>query len=281
MRGRPDPALLDGARKLAAHLPRDVAFVTSGLITYYSTYADARNPSDRHPRSALVDLIQGIYARHPERALTILRHRIFLDHAPSEMDLGMLKVAARRLTAPITAADSTAEPGAPETLERIDGLPLSPGPDVSGLAARLARGSSDDDARYLALARELAAAIPRTEPRRFDRDRSIAAILVSSDGAILAAGINEITTNRTFHAEVKAVQSYFARTRSALPPGTRVYSTLKPCRMCAGMIWHCAEDPKSLRVVYVEDDLGPSARGTVLDRAGIGELFATAAPVNP
>jgi len=41
--------------------------------------------------------------------------------------------------------------------------------------------------------------------------------------------------------------------------------TLKPCKMCAGLLWDATEDPLGLQVVYAEEDPGRSARETVLD----------------
>jgi tRNA(Arg) A34 adenosine deaminase TadA len=65
----------------------------------------------------------------------------------------------------------------------------------------------------------------------------------------------------TSHAEVNLLELW-AR---PLPAGSRVVSTLKPCRMCAGLVWDQAEDRRHVLVVYGEDDPGRGARATVLD----------------
>jgi tRNA(Arg) A34 adenosine deaminase TadA len=46
---------------------------------------------------------------------------------------------------------------------------------------------------------------------------------------------------------------------------------MKPCKMCAGMIWHCAEDIRTSKVYYLEHDPGPNARLTLLEREGLEE----------
>jgi len=93
---------------------------------------------------------------------------------------------------------------------------------------------------------------------------SIAALLVSAEARILAWAVNSSARNKTLHAEVNLVQSYCRRTGAPLPAGARIYTTLKSCKMCAGMIWSAARDPLSLRVFFGKDDPGPKARATVL-----------------
>ncbi|HEX5869744.1 MAG TPA: Bd3614 family nucleic acid deaminase, partial [Longimicrobium sp.] len=52
--------------------------------------------------------------------------------------------------------------------------------------------------------------------------------------------------------------------------GARLYTTLKPCRMCAGMIQHAGQG--KLDVLYGQGDPGGDAQNTVLD--GSGRLHA-------
>src|SRR4051794_7209716 len=52
---------------------------------------------DRQPLSAIVILIQGIYEADPQMARKILRNPIFSTATPTEMCLGMVKVAAKRV----------------------------------------------------------------------------------------------------------------------------------------------------------------------------------------
>lgn len=94
---------------------------------------------------------------------------------------------------------------------------------------------------------------------------NIAAVLVAKDGAILAWGINHVNLNYTYHAEINALQSYFlAGSGRPVPAESRIYTTLKPCKMCASMI---VQNP-GLQVYYAQEDLGSHAVGTDLDSIG-------------
>ena len=89
----------------------------------------------------------------------------------------------------------------------------------------------------------------------------VAALLVARDGRILSWGLNTNKANMTHHAEVNMLQAYFARQRalgdySGVPAHARIYTTLQCCKMCAGMIHHCATTPASLRVYYGVPDPG-------------------------
>jgi tRNA(Arg) A34 adenosine deaminase TadA len=83
----------------------------------------------------------------------------------------------------------------------------------------------------------------------------VAAILVDKEGRILGWGLNTNKTNKTLHAEVNMLQSYYkyaqqpAR-RSGIPEGARIYSTLQCCKMCSGMIVATAQKPDTIRVYY-------------------------------
>lgn len=104
---------------------------------------------------------------------------------------------------------------------------------------------------------------------------AIGAILVHSDGTIAGWSTNSNKRNKSQHAEVNLIQSYFARNKvDRLPNGAHIYSTLKPCAMCAAMIVSCAG--QSYRVIYGQNDSGDFAANTALDRAKTSELIGTA-----
>ncbi|WP_375771693.1 deaminase [Archangium gephyra] len=61
--------------------------------------------------------------------------------------------------------------------------------------------------------------------------------LIVKDNTIIAWGLNTGAEHLTFHAETVAIQSYLARTgKTSLPAGCVLYTTLQPCKMCAGLI---------------------------------------------
>jgi hypothetical protein len=237
-------------------------------------YFSRAQPAPHEPESALVKLVQGVYDTKPESALHILRHRIFLNYEPGELCRGMLKVAARRLSAPLEARDhglalrlehrelgGLAEPSIRSQDEQLVDFPLS-------LWTESAPPRTDED--FLKLAMLLATTVERQAGAKLIAlDRAIAALLVAPDGSLLSWGVNRITRNRTLHAELNAAQRFWRAQRRPLPPGTRVYSTLKACKMCAGMLWHLASDPRTLHVRYLEFDSGPNARETVFNQKGL------------
>jgi tRNA(Arg) A34 adenosine deaminase TadA len=125
-----------------------------------------------------------------------------------------------------------------------------------------------DDRGWLALATGLAAELRRraeTVGPGERWDNAVAALLVDGDGALLGWATNTGAHNATSHAEVNLALGWLRASRCRLPRDGRVYVTLKPCKMCAGLLWDAAQDPLGLRVVYAQEDPGPCARETVLD----------------
>jgi tRNA(Arg) A34 adenosine deaminase TadA len=215
------------------------------------------------PFSAVTILIQGIWERYPELARRILRTRIYTTLRPTEMCHGMVKVAAKRLSFGIDPIkDSLCRPLKYEEFQRLPSY-LQANYTFS-LADLVTAASPTSHADFLDLASQLAIHVPRKEKLYFS-DRPIAALLVSKDLEILGWELNSNSDNRTLHAEIKLIQNYYSKHNTSLPPGSRIYSTLKPCKMCAGMIWTSASDILSTRIYYAHPDPGPMGKSTVLD----------------
>jgi len=216
------------------------------------------------PSSSILRLIQGIYEIAPQKARQILRSRIYSNENPTELCYGAVKVSAKRLTASLdfrTHVDSNLRP-VPEDLKwvEVDQKTERPFPPFCETA------HSETD--FLKLAGDLAETIPQHWPQdapRYLRDRQIAAILVSEKNEVLSCAINTNALNRTLHAELNLVQEHFYRTGKPIPRGSKIFVTLKPCKMCAGAIWVSSKDPFSTQVFYSEFDPGRNARWTVLD----------------
>ena len=66
---------------------------------------------------------------------------------------------------------------------------------------------------------------------------------------------------------------WFLQTGKKIPAGTRIYVTHKPCKMCAGMIYHWSEDPRSIQVRYLKEETGGLSRSTILDQIKVQGLF--------
>lgn len=80
---------------------------------------------------------------------------------------------------------------------------------------------------------------------------NVAAVLVHNR-KIIGWGLNVMTEHRTFHAETVAIQVYLKQSgRSKLPAGCSIYSSLQPCKMCAGFIAHVGDHAK---VIYALQD---------------------------
>src|SRR5262249_15459123 len=88
---------------------------------------------------------------------------------------------------------------------------------------------------------------------------------------ILAWGITTTKVNKTLHAEVNMLQSYYkynkATAAAGLPAGCRIYTTLQCCKMCAGMIVSCNKKQGGVHVYYGMTDPTQNASTTALGRA--------------
>jgi tRNA(Arg) A34 adenosine deaminase TadA len=93
--------------------------------------------------------------------------------------------------------------------------------------------------------------------------------MVDPSGKIIGCGVNTNKENGTFHAEVNCLQSYYKFNKNGyggFPVNTRLYSTLEPCEMCAGMIWESAADANQFLVYYGMVDPGQLANTTKLSK---------------
>jgi len=100
----------------------------------------------------------------------------------------------------------------------------------------------------------------------------VAALLVAREGRILSWGLNTNKANATHHAEVNMLQAYYARQKAigeptGVPAQARIYTTLQCCKMCAGMIHHCAMEPGGLRVYFGVPDPGQDDNKSALQGA--------------
>jgi tRNA(Arg) A34 adenosine deaminase TadA len=264
-----------------------VAFITYGETTYYSTYS-LQKP-ELITVSAPVRLIQGIYEVHSDQAHTILRNRIFTDSTLTEMCHGMIRVAAKRVTGGLRATDHgipiSKQYLAKETVEITGGNLSSQSSPILQLnvlqsliqdfAPHSAPLTQNLHMRFMKIAINLRERMPRHPGPRYLSDRPIAAILVSGTHQILAWATNNSSKNKTLHAELNLIRSFQSKIGGQLPRDSRIYTTLKPCKMCAGMIWTAAEDIRSITVYFLEDDSGPYAKFTVLNPGTHERLRAT------
>lgn len=238
----------------------DYAWVTHQEKTYFARYPK----SGTGPSSAVVKLIQFLFDQHVDHTFFILRNRIFCTTALTSMCEGMVQLAAKRATGEVKARDHKMELSAPWIevgSETIHSLKTRHPFEIDWRAPEFVRDAIEAH-HYL---QELVSKIPRGEILH-DFNRPIAAFICSAEGMLLSWAVNNNSKNKTLHAEVAAIQKYFETHQKLLPAGARIYTSLKPCRMCAGMIFEMAADPASLSIMYFQDDPGPLAQNTVLER---------------
>jgi len=220
----------------------DVAFLIQRETVYFARGAGSLRP-------AATVLVQGIYAAWPRDAHFLVRNTIHATRAPGPFALGMVKVAAKRL--------HVVEPLAGERAPLPPLVPVSFEPPRPATIAERPRGLSPEE--WLRFAASLVGPL-REELPRHARDRRVGAALVSPEGELLGASANTNGANRTLHAELNVL----AAQERPVPAGSALYVTLRPCKMCAGLLWESSAAPGSVRVVFAEDDPGSAARNTVL-----------------
>ncbi|MFS4459200.1 Bd3614 family nucleic acid deaminase [Bdellovibrio sp. HCB2-146] len=264
------------ASQIASYLVQpemDVAFVEHQGKVFFSYYPK-RTPA---PSSAVVKLLQGLFEQFIDHSFFILRNRIFTTATLTEMDKGMIKVVAKRATGDMRPQGSFGE-----SLEMIEigkaemfyqpkaFLNSSNQWPLERLVSFLPSKDATTPKSLLKSAAKVASEVPRGEILH-DYDRGIAALLISAEGTVLGYGVNSNSKNKTLHAEVNMVQRYFRETGKKIPIGAQIYSTHKPCKMCAGMIYDWCEQPLSVQVYYGVEEKGRLSTATILDQHGINK----------
>lgn len=226
----------------------------------YWAWAD---PKKRQAYSCVTILIQEIFHRYKDLSFFILRERIFTTRKLSEMDKGMVLLAAKRIT------DEVAESDFPTGFESIC---LNEGAseiwrenfERANLVTSFDLHTMNEETAF-GFIKRLISQIPRGEVLH-DYNRPIAALVVSEDGRPLVAASNYNFLNKTLHAEVRCLQ-YLSFNNVSLDKAIKLYVSLKPCRMCAGMLAEMV-NPENIEVVYLEDDPGKLAQGSSLEKLG-------------
>lgn len=108
----------------------------------------------------------------------------------------------------------------------------------------------------------------KKKPSFLPHGHNVAAIMVSSTDLILGWGVNIKDLNGCFHAETSMILAYLAQKNvSKLPEGVRIYSTLAPCHMCAGLI-----TTLGVNVPVVVGHMDPRIKDSTLDKKKNGSI---------
>src|SRR5690606_29891601 len=198
---------------------------------------DTSSPNRRYTAPSVRELIESIYeteSRTPQsQARWILRHRIFSTETPTIAEIELVKSAAKRLSAPAPFSESG--------FEEVSLAAPRPLPDFFSVARERLPSLSGSIVDRLEAIRALSIA----ESERWKSDRPVSAILEDGSGRTLAIAWNTNAVIRNRHAEWNLCESLRARGEK-IPAGATLFTSLKPCRMCAAKIWESAEDPAAL-----------------------------------
>lgn len=239
---------------------QEIALITdrslSGSTTYFCLTRRAPDDTQRTPPflSAPALLIQQIYEKYPKMARKILRNRIYTNVPLSESLRGIVKVAAKRIT-------TNTPPESPVLQIPNDAIHLGELAPLKKFQIPTLSKAQNDVHAWMQVAFSLIS--DPSHEKLYLRDRPVAALLLSHDDRLLGAAVNTNASNRTQHAEMNLLRDHYEKTGKPLPRGAKVLTTLKPCKMCAGMIYDFMEP--DVRVIFAHDDPGPNARMTALD----------------
>lgn len=250
----------------------DVAFVEFQDCIYYSHYPQ----NELSPSSAVVKLLQGIFDEFIDQSFFILRNRIYTTSKLTEMCRGMIKVVAKRATDQVLPLNHNfnistqfKEIGGAKTNDFLfRHKTIENNVQLSEINSRLGLQNILDNAGYIGVVNELAREVPRGSILH-DFDRDVAALLLDQNNEVLSFATNSNSKNKTLHAEVNLVQRLHSEKKIKIPIGSSLYVTHKPCKMCAGMIYHWSEDPSKVLVYYGKAELGCHSKTTVLDEIGV------------
>jgi tRNA(Arg) A34 adenosine deaminase TadA len=229
--------------------------------------------------SAVTRLIAGVNATFGEERYRYLRRRIFCDGEISTWDRNLVKVCAKR----ITQCDNSTEDYAAQvnSATRVVDVGLDLLADEDSERCSQAIGSlSLSLSLSLSFSLSLSPMTPRdaiiltaqlasTEQQKFSgaklhqAPRSVACILLDHSGKLLGANVNTNAGSQLRHAEVNLLLSLAKRGMTCIPDGATLFTSLKPCRMCAAALVPHVES-RSLRIIALNDDPGPHGRHQML-----------------
>ncbi len=266
--------------ELACHLGAgplvDVAIIHYKDKIYFSKMKK-QSIDQKGPSSATVKLIQGLFDQHRDHSFFILRHRIWTTESVGPMNWGMVRLAAKRITqieVKASSSDKLAQELSQNTLIEVGEAESFLVSTYSFLPESVHTPPLviETDRIGIGWAQKLGESVQRGDVLH-DHNRPIGALLCDVSGVVLSWAVNRAALNKTLHAEVGAIQNFFKQTQALIPKGAKLYVSLKPCHMCAGMLVESCQDPTSIQVIYAEDDKGLQAQNTALDKIGVSRIW--------
>lgn len=194
------------------------------------------------PFTPVTELIDYVYATYPENALSLLRNPFITNYELPPICKETLKVCAKRVC--------------------IDPL-FQPEREIQLVSNH--KTISTEFLRFIGQAYTLQDSLNLlknlSQTSRNEEGFPIYSLALSQENIILAFQKNLNFKSKTHHAETLVCREYYLKHRKPLPKGTRIVTTLQPCRMCAAHILELSEEPK---VYFLEKDTGPYSKNTLV-----------------
>lgn len=137
------------------------------------------------------------------------------------------------------------------SVRAIQGAPLAPVAPINMFTMRAPTGAvpaatpAYRDRLFMALVRVIAVRawqhaaggpnMRNAVPGGPQAGKNISALIINQNNQIIGWGVNTNDNATTRHAETNAIQAYQNNLGLSLPAGTRIYSSLDPCYMCAAL----------------------------------------------
>lgn len=219
--------------------------------------------------SPVIKLIQGVFEIYRDQSFFLLRQRIWATSEPTQTDLAMVDLAAKRVRQ-IKSVKADAETInfnvlALEEVGIFDqsfSYELPKITNFENLKGQHIKNKIQLEEQLMEIEKNA-----RRDLRFHDSERPIAAILLDHENKILMATQHLGVVNKTFHAEVLLCQKFYFEMKNLFPEKSRLVVSLKPCRMCSQMISEMSSNLKSFEVVYKIDDPGSKSRNLSLEKS--------------
>ena len=237
-----------------------IDFKLNNHMRNLSEVRDDRFVNLLHPISTL-NLIERVYREFPLHSKLIIRNRIFTSEAKTRMLQDLIRVGAKRYS----ICESESFPRGPLLTDPlltdpllIDIMPSEPRTiPISGLSwSEIQMGNLSTNLLM----------------PKHTLHRNVGAALYIPQSHTIKIFRNQNQLVKTWHAEMLLLRAY----QYALPEDSILFTTLKPCRMCAAWILGSRNadsvSKTHFKVVYLENDEGRLGRNTALDECSDTQL---------
>lgn len=206
-------------------------------------------------------LIFNIFESHHDLSFFILRNCIYTTVPENPYDQASVKLAAKKVR---YGQDKGALEDALSTFENKIQLNfnLNSSVDFQNSKMNIEPSFLESEMEVLKFIRKLEEKIPRG-PVLHDYNRQIVAILVNERNEVLFANSNYNYRNKVLHAEINLVGTYLEKRNLMIPAGSKIFVSLKPCRMCANVL-HKSCEP-GVQIFYFKNDPGRLAQGSLIE----------------